>query len=56
MAVGKDEAWNYALAMIKMDGLEPTEELLELAEREKQEEVTTDDILAQLDKKYGLDM
>ncbi|MCM1187546.1 MAG: antitoxin VbhA family protein [Lachnoclostridium sp.] len=56
MAAGKDEAWNYALAMIKMDGLEPSEELLDLADREKLGEVTTDDVLAQLDKKYGLDM
>lgn len=30
-----DKAWEYALRMIKVDGLNPSEEYLELIEKEK---------------------
>ncbi|MDE6014226.1 MAG: antitoxin VbhA family protein [Acetatifactor sp.] len=52
MAVDKETAWNYALGMIKVDGLEPTEEFLQLVEKEKRGEITTADIRAILDKEY----
>ncbi len=50
--VSKEDAWDYALGMIKIDGLEPTEEFLELVEKEKRGEVTDEDIKNYLDKKY----
>ncbi len=38
--------------MIKIGGLEPSKEYLELIEKEKRGEITTDDIRKVLDKKY----
>ena len=46
------QAWNYAVGMIKVDGLEPTEEFKEYIEKEKRGEVTMSDIKQDLDKKY----
>lgn len=50
--MNNDKAWEYALGMIKVDGLEPSKEYLELIEKEKRGEITTDDIRKVLDKKY----
>jgi hypothetical protein len=50
----KDEAWDYALGMIRVDGLEPTQDFLELVEREKRGEMTRDDIKNVLDTKYRM--
>lgn len=47
-----NKAWEYALGMIKVDGLEPSKEYLELIEKEKKGEITTDDIRKVLDEKY----
>lgn len=46
------QAWNYAIGMIKVDGLEPTEEFKEYIEKEKRGEVTMADIKQYLDKRY----
>ncbi len=46
------QAWDYAVGMIKVDGLEPTEEFKEYIEKEKRGEVTMADIKQYLDKKY----
>ena len=46
------QAWDYAVGMIKVDGLEPTKEFKEYIEKEKRGEVTMDDIKQYLDKKY----
>ena len=46
------QAWDYAIGMIKVDGLEPTEEFKEYIEKEKRGEVTMSDIKKYLDKKY----
>lgn len=46
------QAWNYAVGMIKVDGLEPTAEFKEYIEKEKRGEVTMEDIKQYLDKKY----
>ena len=46
------QAWDYALGMVKVDGLEPSEEFKEYIEKEKRGEVTMDDIKEYLDKKY----
>ncbi len=46
------QAWDYAVGMIKVDGLEPTPEFKEYIEKEKRGEVTMADIKQYLDKKY----
>ncbi|MDR3280050.1 MAG: antitoxin VbhA family protein [Synergistaceae bacterium] len=46
------QAWNYAIGLIKVDGLEPTPDMLELIEQEKRGDLTTDEIIEMLDKKY----
>nr|WP_172641890.1 antitoxin VbhA family protein [Desulfitobacterium hafniense] len=50
----KSDAWGYALGIIKVDGLEPSEEFLELVEKEKRGEITDQDILKHLDQKYKM--
>ena len=39
---------------LKVDGLEPSEEFLELVEKEKRGELTKEDIKKTLDKKYKM--
>lgn len=46
------KAWEYAFGIIKVDGLVPSDDLLELAEREIRGEITTADIKIYLDNKY----
>lgn len=46
------QAWDYAVGMIKVDGLEPTEEFKVYIEKEKRGEVTMADIKRYLDNKY----
>ncbi|MBQ7564025.1 MAG: hypothetical protein IJT16_08550 [Lachnospiraceae bacterium] len=46
------QAWDYAVGMIKVDGLEPTPEFKEYIEKEKRGEVTMADIKQYPDKKY----
>ena len=46
------QAWDYAVGMIKVDGLEPTKEFQEYILKEKRGEVTMEDIKQYLDKKY----
>lgn len=48
------EAWDYAIGMIKVDGLEPTVEFKEYIEKEKRGEVTMEDAKRFLDKKYKI--
>lgn len=48
----REKAWNFALGLIKVDGLEPTDEFLELVEKEKRGEITTEDIRNYLNDKY----
>ena len=52
--IDSDKKWDYALGMIKVDGLEPTPEFLKLVEKEKKGEMTTDDIRKVLDQKYKM--
>ena len=52
ISMDNNKAWEYALGMIKVDGLQPSKEYLELIEKEKKGEITTDDIRKVLDKKY----
>lgn len=46
------QAWDYAVGMVKVDGLEPTPEFKEYIEKEKRGEVTMTDIKQYLDEKY----
>ena len=46
------QAWDYAVGMIKVDGLEPTRGFQEYIEKEKRGEVTMEDVKQYLDKKY----
>lgn len=48
------QAWDYAIGMIKVDGLEPTEDFKKYIEKEKNGEVTMDDAKRFLDKKYKM--
>lgn len=48
------QAWDYAIGMIKVDGLEPTKDFKEYIEKEKRGEVTMEDAKRFLDKKYKM--
>ena len=48
------QAWDYAIGMIKVDGLEPTEEFKKYIEMEKRGEVTMEEAKRFLDKKYKM--
>ncbi len=50
----KTKAWDYALGLIKVDGLEPSKDFLELVEKEKKGEITTDDMRKYLNEKYKI--
>ena len=50
----KFEAWDYAIGMLKVDGLTPTKDFQEYIEKEKRDEITVDDIKKFLDKKYKM--
>ena len=50
--VDSNKKWDYALGLIKVDGLGPSAEFLELVEKEKEGKMTTEDIRRILDQKY----
>ena len=54
MLVREVRAWDYALGMIKVDGLEPSQEMKELIEREKRGEITMEQVREALDRKYKM--
>ena len=54
MLVSTDKKWDYALGMIKVDGLEPSPEFKELIAKESRGEMTTEDMRKVLDKKYKM--
>lgn len=47
----KEQAWNFAIGLCSMDGRRPSDYFLELVEREKKGEITTDDIRQLLKEK-----
>ena len=53
MEISNETAWNYALGLIKVDGLTPSDEMLEMIEMEKRGEITTEEILERLKEKYS---
>lgn len=54
MLVSADKKWDYALGMIKIDGLEPTAEMKKLIEKEKHGEMSMEDVKIALDRKYKM--
>lgn len=46
------KAWDYAIGLIKVDGIEPTEDFKKYIELEKQGLATSADLKRYLDKKY----
>lgn len=46
------QAWNYAVGLIKVDGLEPTKDFKAYIEKEKKGELSMQDLKTYLDKKY----
>ncbi|MDR1197032.1 MAG: antitoxin VbhA family protein [Candidatus Nomurabacteria bacterium] len=50
----KIKAWNYALGMIRVDGLTPSKDFLTMVEQEKNGTLTTADMKRTLDKKYKI--
>jgi hypothetical protein len=54
MMVNADKKWDYVLGLIKVDGLEPSQEFMELIEKEKRGEMTTTDIRKVLDTIYKM--
>lgn len=48
----KDKAWDYAIGIVQVDGIKPSDEFLELVEKEIQGEITRDDIRRTLIEKY----
>jgi hypothetical protein len=50
----KKLAWDYALGLIKVDGLSPTREFMEMVNKEIRGEITLDDIEKSLDRKYKM--
>jgi len=47
-----EKAWDYAIGLIKVDGLEPTEDFMKYIELEKEGKATDEDLKKYLDKKY----
>ena len=48
------QKWDYSLGLIQIDGLTPSEEFLDLVEKEKRGEITTADMKKALDTKYKM--
>jgi len=48
------QKWDYSLGLLQIDGLMPSDEFLEMVEREKRGEITTEDMKKALDAKYRM--
>ncbi len=46
------KAWDYAIGIVQVDGIKPSDEFLELVEKEKNGEITGEDIREVLYRKY----
>lgn len=47
-----EQAWNYAIGLLKVDGLEPSQDFMEYIEKEKRGELTLEQLKEYLDSKY----
>lgn len=54
MLVKADKKWDYALGLIKVDGLEATPEMQELIKKEKRGEISMEEVKRALDRKYKM--
>ena len=50
--MNKEKAWDYAIGIVQVDGIKPSDDFLELVEKEKRGEMTSEDIRRVLVKKY----
>ena len=48
----KEQAWDYGVNMVKVDGLKPSDKFLELVELEKAGKITTEEMREVILKKY----
>ena len=48
----KEKAWNYAIGIVQIEGIKPSDDFLELVEKEKKGLITSSDIQRVLMKKY----
>lgn len=46
------QAWDYAMGIVQLDGIKPSDDFMALVEREKRGELTGEDIRQALYKKY----
>ena len=51
-SISKEKAWNYAIGIVQVEGIKPSDDFLELVEKEKEGLMTSDDIQRVLMKKY----
>jgi len=47
-----EKAWDYAIGVVQLDGIKPSDDFMKLVEKEKKGEMTGDDIRRVLHKKY----
>ncbi|MCQ2514342.1 MAG: antitoxin VbhA family protein [Ruminococcus sp.] len=47
-----EQAWDYAIGVVQLDGIKPSDEFLKLVEKEKNGDITGEDIKQVLYKKY----
>ena len=52
MAMTNEKAWNFAIGLVQIDGINPSDYFLELVEKEKRGEITGYDIRRLLLEKY----
>lgn len=48
-----NKAWDFAIGLVQIDGIKPSDYFLELVEKEKKGEITGNDIRRLLTKKYN---
>jgi len=48
------QKWDYAIGLVQIDGLTPSDEFLALVEKEKNGEITTEEMKKALDSKYRM--
>lgn len=48
-----EQAWNFAIGIVQIDGIKPSDFFLDLVEKEKRGEITGNDIRRMLYEKYA---
>ena len=54
MVMTNEKAWDFAIGVVQIDGIKPSDELLKLVEQEKKGEITNQDIRNFLYEKYAV--